>query len=171
MPINYIRQSAAGILVGIVALTMVSAVLGGSLAAIHANDTVRSLAADLHAARIQNEQLHATVDQLADQNRRILAQNDALVRFLRRHGLQVPRVVYTPPPPSTETPSESGSQSSSPKPSAPTAGQQSNQAPSSPSPAPLPRATVTVTPSPTPSTEVDPLELVCRLTPILCTTG
>jgi hypothetical protein len=52
-PTHPLRRSAAGAVVGLVALTLVAAVLGGALAAFRASNTIDTLVDDLHAARVQ----------------------------------------------------------------------------------------------------------------------
>lgn len=160
-PVHHLRRSAAGAILGLIALIMVAAVLGGALAALKANSTIDTLAGDLSAARTQIDALRTDNARLAAQNSRILTQNRQLVRFLRRHGLQVPSAADATPPGSTGT-------APTPKaPPAPGPGQPSHHPPSSPTPGP--------TPTPTPGPTIPGLdiltELICTLTPDLCPRG
>lgn len=161
-PVHHLRRSLAGAVLGLIALILVSAVLGGALAAIRANGTIDGLVTDLSAARGQIDELQGDNTRLANQNSRILVQNRVLVRYLRRHGLEIPDRATTP---STQ-PAPNGGAEPSPK-----------------APGPSPRVTngpdveptagpTTPSPAPTsgPTTLLDPLDLLCDLPGIVCLT-
>lgn len=150
---RHTRWSAAwGAVLGLVAVVMVTAVLLGTAAALRANSTVDRLATQLGDARDQ-------IDALRADNQQLLAQNVVLVRFLRKHGLQVPQVVTQPPAitfPPTPAPRD-GATTSRPK------------APPSRTPRPPAQGGQGHTPTPTPSaTPTSILNTACALVPILC---
>lgn len=153
-----LRTASASALLGLTALILVAAVLGGALAAVRANNTIDSLAHDLHDARGQIDALRDDNTRLAAQNQRILDQNRRMVRYLRRHGLEVPSVVApTPPTLETRPPTSSGGVTTGPK-------ARPSRSPSTPA-GPGHTATPTPTPSPAPGGVLDPL---CDLVPTLC---
>lgn len=154
------RASAAGALLGLVALVLVAAILGGALSAIRANTTVDSLAAQLTQARQQIDALRDDNTRLADQNRQILRQNRALATALRRHGLAVPPAALTPTLPTPRTPV--------PVPKVPTGPGPSPSKQPHPSPRPSPSTPPAPTPTGTLTPPVPGLEGLCDLTPILC---
>lgn len=162
-----LRTSAAGALLGIVAMIVVSAILGGALSAFRASTTVDSLVGQLGAARREIDALRDDNTRLEEQNRQILEQNRTLVTYLRRHGLEIPQTATTPPPgtfeplPSTTVPDADpkASTPSGPSPS-PTRSPRPSAGPSRVPAAPAPTATLT---PPAPG-----LEGLCDLTPILC---
>lgn len=158
-------SSLGGLLAGIVALVLVTAILSSALAARRTSDTVASLSHQLEAASAQRDQVRAdlltsqqqsaaALANLAAQNRRLQHKLDVLVRFLRANGLQVPKIVATttasPAPPGTKP----GVVRSHPK--AP-ASRPPKAHPASPAPA-------------TPATTASPgtTDLTCNLAPALC---
>jgi hypothetical protein len=165
-----IRTSAAGALLGLVAVVLVAAILGGALSAIRANATIDSLAGQLTAARHQIDALRDDNTRLEEQNRQILEQNRTLVTYLRRHGLEIPQTaVPTTPPATVPAPPLSVPQSSDADPKGPSSpppsvapGQAAPPVASPPAPA-APAPTATRTPY------APGLEGLCDLALILCT--
>lgn len=167
-----VRSSVAGALLGTALLVLVVAIFAGAVAAVQANRTIDTLAHQLTDARGQIDELRQDNVRLDVQNQRLLAQNteqhdqlDALIRYLRRHGLDIPKVINITPPASEQPP---GQVSQSPK--APTTGTPSPS--SSPTPQPSPRPTgpgsPMPTPVPTPPAPSPGLGILCDLITIVC---
>jgi hypothetical protein len=164
-PIHRLRRSAAGVALGFVALVLVAAVLGGSAAAFRASSTIDSLAGDLHAARVEITGLRADNARLIRRDTVRRQQLAYIVRFLDRHGLQVP----DRPTPQTGV---------TPTPKAPTV--PGNTSPTA-RPSPKPRhhhpsgstgGPTATPPTPGPTTAPDPLlGVLCDLAPTLCPEG
>lgn len=158
-----IRSTIAGTTLGLIALVLVAALLGGALYAYRASRTIDNLSAQLTDARGQIDALRRDNEQLASQNRHLLSQNtkqhaqlDALILYLRRHGLTVPNVIFEPSP--ALTPEEEVTVANPKVP---------QSRPSHP-PSPSVPGTPTLTPAPTPPTPSPGLGILCDLTPILC---
>jgi uncharacterized protein HemX len=161
--VNRLRSAASGAVLGLAALVLVSAILGGALASFRSSQVIDRLSGRLDDARSQIDSLHADNERLAEQNRKILAQNKALVRYLRRHGLAVPKAAETTP----VAPTSSGEEVTAPSPKASPEG---NPSPSPRRPLSPPPGSQAPTAAPGPT--VGPITLakvLCGLTPMLCT--
>jgi type II secretory pathway pseudopilin PulG len=164
-----IRTSAAGALLGLIALVLVAAILGGALSAIRANETIDSLAGQLTAARHQIDALRDDNTRLEEQNRQILEQNRTLVTYLRRHGLEIPQTaVPTPPPASAPVPSAAGGGPGT-DPKGPALSESAPSPSRSPHPSPSPPGLAGPAPTATRTPLAPGLEGLCDLALILCT--
>jgi hypothetical protein len=160
-PVNNLGRSAAGIILGTVALVLVTALLSGALFAYRAAGTIDHLSTQLSDARTQIDGLSRDNDQLTRQYQR-------LVNYLHRHGVRIPESL-TGRPPATKTP---GSVSSPPPPKAhPTAPGSSPNPTTRPTQRPPASRTPVPTPTPTIDLLTDPLALLCDLTTTLCLDG
>jgi hypothetical protein len=166
-PLDRLRRATAGALLGLVALGLVTALLGGALAAYRANDTIDTLAQDLHHANQKIDTLSAVNARLLQQNRRQHHQVDAVVRLLRRNGLPVPPILAPTKPESTAPPGDGVGKS----PKAPAASGPSSPHPPLSTGRPTPRPSQTTGPLPGVTLLVGPLDLLCELIPMLCITG
>lgn len=165
---HQLRSSLAGGVLGLLALILVTAVLSGAIAAVQANRTIETLASQLTDARGQIDALREDNDQLDIQNLRLLTQNteqhdqlDALIRYLRRHGLPVPKIITATPETTTKPDAEVSQGPKAPAPSP------SPSLSPSPSPSPVPGSPAP-TPTPMPPGPSPGLGIPCDLIPILC---
>lgn len=142
-------------LVALCALALTTTICWGVVHKVNQSDTIVRIAA---ASADQVERLNTQLDaqardaesqraQLQRQNKATRAELRALLRYLREHGIEVPRAVTTPPTARSEAnrPKVSGSTAPAPQP------QPSSSPPPPASPAP------TAAPSPTPTPVLDAL--------------
>lgn len=175
-------SSIGGVLAGVVALVLVTAILAAGVSSSHTSGTVSSLAHQLKDANTQLAEQNGQLNQLrADyaaaqhqsakaraqlrrQNRLTRAQLVAVLTYLREHGISVPTGVVNPSIAESPGPRPKGIGPRGPSPSTSTTSPQSHPRPS-PSPSPRPTGGTTTGPT-TPAPAIT--DLICLLTPTLC---